>query len=311
LELSKKKTSKNNVYIQEKQSYFMASIVRAKVEENRRGTVKRHTVIGRPIRPLKKQFLSTDDFRRYHGKTVVFVSPHPDDAEISAGGTLHMLAKAGCRVINVVMTTGNKATVMRNGVRIPDKEVAKLREAELENASRALGIEYIRIGSGELGGRQRYGRNFEHQFVDELLGIRPDLIFVTNPHAKESDHPDHTRTLDLANHAIGLLARSNPGLEVWHAESPYSPLSNFNTIVKVTKGAHRTKLNAIRMHTSQVDRMPYDRLAGGFNLARSMLATELSGGVGSMGNHTPYAEAFHVTNVKQYLQDLRKAGIIT
>lgn len=45
--------------------------------------------------------------RRYAGRAVIAVGAHPDDLELGVGGTLALLARAGARVINVVVSVPN------------------------------------------------------------------------------------------------------------------------------------------------------------------------------------------------------------
>lgn len=282
---------------------------RPKLARKSRKKIVKPPISGRRIRPLSKTFLGQQKLReQYKGKTVIFISPHPDDAEISAGATLHALRKAGANVINIIMTTGNNATIMRNGKKVSAEEVAKIRRKESENATRKLGINRISIGEAQLRGRQRYSQGNESSLIGTILSVEPDVIFVTNPLAKGSDHPDHTRTLDLTNAAIGKLARKK-SVEVWSAESPYAPLADFNTFVEVGEDSFKTKLRAINAHRSQVNRMPYARLVRNWNDARGMLASELKGGLGNMGEKVKHVEAFNVLSGTKYLAHLRNSGV--
>lgn len=123
---------------------------------------------------------------------------HPDDADISCGGTLARWAEAGASVHVVVCTTGDK------GSSDPDAdpaELARTRAGEVRRAAEALGIAGpVLLGhpDGEL-----YD---ERALVSELVGhvrrLRPEVVVCPDPTAvffgqHYYNHRDH-RTVGWA-----------------------------------------------------------------------------------------------------------------
>ena len=56
---------------------------------------------------------------------VLVITPHPDDAEFDAAGTVAYLAKEGKDIIYIVCTNGNKGTADRN---MKSEKLAEVRE---------------------------------------------------------------------------------------------------------------------------------------------------------------------------------------
>ena len=77
------------------------------------------------------------------------VYAHPDDADVSCGGTLGAWATAGCEVHLIVVTQGEKGTKDPGA---DTKELASRRAAEVEGGALALGlasVEFLGIPDGE------------------------------------------------------------------------------------------------------------------------------------------------------------------
>jgi LmbE family N-acetylglucosaminyl deacetylase len=74
-----------------------------------------------------------------HRHSVVFFHAHPDDEAIFTGGTIALLAAAGCTVTLIVATSGQLG---RGHHRTPD-DTGRLREAETRAAAALLGIERV------------------------------------------------------------------------------------------------------------------------------------------------------------------------
>lgn len=122
----------------------------------------------------------------------VFLSPHPDDAELFCGGTIAALAAAD-EVVLADMTRGEMSS---NGT-------VELRREEAEAAARALGVQAPReqLGLPDAGLDARERAHVEA--VEQLLErTAPDLLFAPWPRDR---HPDHVATGEIAATA---LARS-------------------------------------------------------------------------------------------------------
>jgi len=78
---------------------------------------------------------------------------HPDDQDFTVAGTLAKWAKAGCKVISVLITSGDSGSndLAHDSAHKPI--LAKLREAEQQAANAVLGITetvFLHYSDGEL-----------------------------------------------------------------------------------------------------------------------------------------------------------------
>ena len=102
---------------------------------------------------------------------------HPDDTEISCGGTIASLAKGGRKVAIVDLTRGEMGT----------RGTAKTREQEAVRAAEILGVaERVNLGLPDTG----LANTREHQLavIRELRRLRPAVCLINAPHDR---HPDH------------------------------------------------------------------------------------------------------------------------
>ncbi len=80
-------------------------------------------------------------------KTVLALVPHPDDAEIFAGGLLAKLIAEGARAHIVVATDGRCGSFTENSI-----ELAELRGEEMRRAAAVLGAQPpILLGFPDMG----------------------------------------------------------------------------------------------------------------------------------------------------------------
>src|SRR5437867_8016348 len=106
---------------------------------------------------------------------VLVVTPHPDDAEGGAGGTIARWTKQGRKVVLVVCTNGDKGTSDRN---VKPEDLARLRAEEQRQAAEVLGIAEVvflrfpdkarRAGSGFRG---RWVRRIRFQRLKTVFRI--------------------------------------------------------------------------------------------------------------------------------------------
>jgi bacillithiol biosynthesis deacetylase BshB1 len=111
---------------------------------------------------------------------VIFFSAHPDDTELSCGGTAVKFVHDGLRVGVVDLTSGEMGT----------RGTAETRRVEAEDAGKALGATFrqqLDFGDGNL----RTGRDEELQLIEIIRRRRPKIIIAPYP---DERHPDHART---------------------------------------------------------------------------------------------------------------------
>ncbi len=119
-------------------------------------------------------------------REVLVIIAHPDDAELSAGGSIARWAREGATVRTVVCTNGDKGTKDD----VSPFDLAKTREAEQLEASRILGVRetlFLRHRDGELEDT----RAFRNQIAFLIRHFKPDTILTHDPWRTHYQHPDH------------------------------------------------------------------------------------------------------------------------
>jgi len=127
------------------------------------------------------------------------LAPHPDDAEIGAGGTLIRLSKAGHAVGILELSRGERGTQGTPGER----------EAECVAAAQIMALAW----RGQLGlpdGGLADTPEGAARLAATLRAVRPHVLVV--PHHQDR-HPDHFGTYHLARRALHLAALKKAELE--------------------------------------------------------------------------------------------------
>ena len=189
------------------------------------------------------------------------VYAHPDDPEISAGGTLARWVDGGARVWVLITTRGEK------GSSDPDAdldELAHTRVEETEAASALLGFEdhfHLEYGDGEIADDPRLVGSIA-RFVRQL---QPEVVVCPDPTAvffgdAYFNHRDHRvtgwATLDAIAPAAGnphyFPEHRDDGLEVHHVRAVYlSGTMEPNCWVDISDTLER-KIDALFCHESQL-----------------------------------------------------------
>ena len=123
------------------------------------------------------------------------VYAHPDDPEISAGGTLARWARAGADVWVVICTRGEKGS--QDPGQDPE-ELARIRVAETDKAAGLLGFAghyHLGYGDGEL----EDGVPLRARLVELVRSLRPEVVVCPDPTAvffgdRYYNHSDHRAT---------------------------------------------------------------------------------------------------------------------
>ena len=191
-------------------------------------------------------------------QTVLVVTPHPDDAEGGAGGTIAKWTSEGRKVVLVVCTNGDKGTSDRT---INPAELAKTREKEQLHAAEVIGIDevvFLRFPDQNLEDCVE----FRKALVSQIRKYRPDLVLTIDPNRPYIRHRDHYMTGRVTLDAVFPYARDHlafPDLldeglepfkvgEVWlfRSEEP-------DTYIDVTD-TFETKMDSLYCHVSQMSR---------------------------------------------------------
>ena len=189
------------------------------------------------------------------------VYAHPDDPEISCGGTLATWAAAGCHVEVLVTTRGEK------GTSDPDADLdalAALRREETRAAAEVLGIvepHHLDHGDGDL----EDDVVLRGEIVRHVRRLRPEVVLCPDPTAvffggNYFNHRDH-RVTGFATLDAVAPAASNPhyfpehladGLGVHQVKSVYlSGTLVPDTWIDIGDTLER-KIDALFCHASQL-----------------------------------------------------------
>lgn len=175
---------------------------------------------------------------------VLAIAAHPDDVELSAGGTLIKLAEMGYRTGILDMTRGEAGT----------RGTPEIRRSEAERAAELLGLA-IRENLGLPDAHIWLNEESRVKLVRALRKLRPRVIFTQY---WDDPHPDHAHTAQLvreAMHIAGLTKYdADFGQERWrpncvaHFLLPRTVAPTF--IVDISTQSQR-KWEAINAHASQ------------------------------------------------------------
>lgn len=120
------------------------------------------------------------------------VYAHPDDPEVSCGGTLARWAAEGAEVHLVIANLGEKGSA--DPATRPD-ELAERRAAEVERAARVLGVrgvEFLGYPDGELDNtlelRARLVRLIRQTAPEAVVGPDPTAVFFGDSYVNHRDH---------------------------------------------------------------------------------------------------------------------------
>jgi LmbE family N-acetylglucosaminyl deacetylase len=110
---------------------------------------------------------------------VLAVYAHPDDPEVSCGGTLARWAAAGAEVHLLVATRGEKGTVDAGA---DPAELAQLRAAEVVAAGEVLGVAGV-VQLGHPDGELDRAPELRAEVVAAVRRVRPDVVVCPDPTA--------------------------------------------------------------------------------------------------------------------------------
>ncbi|HEX2060288.1 MAG TPA: bacillithiol biosynthesis deacetylase BshB1 [Thermoanaerobaculia bacterium] len=173
---------------------------------------------------------------------IIFFGAHPDDVELSCGGTIAKYVREGLRVGIVDLTRGEMGT----------RGTPQTRKKEATNAARVLGATFREQLDFQDGNLQT-GREQELEIIAVLRRRRPKLVVAPWP---DDRHPDHTRTGRIVTEASfysGLkslktdLPEHRPQTVLYYMQNYMVPPS---FVVDVSK-AWKTKMKAVAAYKSQ------------------------------------------------------------
>ncbi len=190
---------------------------------------------------------------------------HPDDQDFTISGALAKWAKAGCRVISVLITSGDSGSNDESKGAEYKAELANIREAEQLAANEILGIQetvFLRYPDGELVAdlklRKDLTRLIRKHKPDVIVAGDPDARFYGNGYI---NHPDHRAAAEAALYAAFPSAGTrlifpdllDEGLEPHNVKRVYlHGAEKPDTWVDISETLD-IKIAALKKHVSQTD----------------------------------------------------------
>lgn len=177
---------------------------------------------------------------------------HPDDVELSAGGTIASMVAKGKRVALVDLTRGELGT----------RGTGETRDLEAAAAAEILGVmhrENLNLGDGFF----EIDQPALMKVIEVLRRLRPQLVLAN---AKSDRHPDHGRASSLLERACflsGLLKIETVDQKSGETQEPWRPqslhyyiqdrwrtpdfivdISGFEAVKYAAIGAYKTQFHA-------------------------------------------------------------------
>ncbi len=184
------------------------------------------------------------------------ITPHPDDAEFGAAGSVARQIRNGRQVVYVVCTNGDKGTT---DINLKPDRLALIRQKEQNAAADVLGVrEVLFLGHPDQGLEDTPA--FRKQIVRLIRMYRPRTVITADPYRRYIWHRDHRIAGQVVLDAVFPCARDywaypdliDQGLEphkveemlFWAAED-----INYRSDITAT---FDLKLAALRRHESQM-----------------------------------------------------------
>ena len=195
------------------------------------------------------------------------VTPHPDDAEISCGGTVANWIRQGTSVYYVLCSDGSK------GTEDPDmtpERLAKIRYDEQMEAAKTLGVKEV-VALGYPDGELEDTREFRGHLVRALRRFRPEVVICPDPYRRSFYfHRDHRIVGQVTQDAVFPYARDRLHFPEHEAEglSPHKTGTlmfwgpeEIETYVDISESMD-IKADALRCHRSQLGGLAEDESIG-------------------------------------------------
>ena len=188
---------------------------------------------------------------------VMVFSPHPDDAEYYAGGTIAKMIQEGAKAYIVIVTDGRVGSF-----EFDSQSLVPIRSEEARRAAQVLGAEPpIFLGHPDMGLDQLKPGLLREQFIRLIRKYQPDIVIAEDAFTGFEVHPDHRAVAWAASDAVNsaMLPLAHPehlteGLEPHFVREKYfytDQIDAANKIVDISQ-TMSVKLAALAEHKSQM-----------------------------------------------------------
>lgn len=174
------------------------------------------------------------------------IAAHPDDAELTCGGTLARAAEAGHRTGILDLTRGETAT----------RGTPEIRAEEAARASDVLGVS-VRVNAGLPDAHLENSHEARKTLVRLLRELTPRVVVLP---FQVGRHPDHRIACELARDACFLAGLGNydggPAArphKILYALAYREDAIKPTFVVPLTEEQFRKKLDSIRCYASQFE----------------------------------------------------------
>lgn len=191
---------------------------------------------------------------------VLVVGPHPDDAELGAGGFISRLVRENKRVTYLICTDGGSGTL---DINVKADDLVKKRREESLRAAKVMGIKDVIFLDYPDGGVY----DVDQMSTDislAIIKVKPDLVLCPDPLLPNETHPDHLNVGEATRRS--LVAASYPNAARRHkimvdetTELPRGITLGFyytaraNTVIGLTIDDFNKQVAAFKCHASQID----------------------------------------------------------
>ncbi len=156
---------------------------------------------------------------------ILVLAPHMDDETIGLGGTIRRHADTGSQVTCLFITDGGRSVS-----RLPGKELAVLRKAEISQVQPILGIDqvvYCDLPDGDVGNRP----DLSGTIAEHIKRLQPDIIYSTT---FVDAHPDHVATAEALAGALEQVDSINPLIRLYEINCPFPPAA-INCLIDISE----------------------------------------------------------------------------
>lgn len=233
------------------------------------------------------KYVAEGEYKRdmnLHQKTVLHVSPHPDDESIGAPAILMQLKREGYRVVNLACTLGRRGQHDR-------------RKAELREACRRAGFELriadplIAMSSGDDMLLAR--RQCEDAIKRACVELQPDIIVSPGP---QDVHHAHELVGSSVRYSLERL-RKPP---VWWIYDTWGSLPYPTLYFPFGKHTMDEVLHVLGAHVGENDRNDYKKMVLSRAGLAAVIGTEKVFGFGAkLVSDDPYAELLTEAKLSQ------------
>lgn len=131
------------------------------------------------------------------------ISAHPDDLDFGCSGTVALWTKAGCQVVYVICTNGDKGT---EDPSISPEELASIRQREQTSAARLVGVDEVMF-LGYEDGELENTPDLRRRLVEAIRRVRPQVVLCQDPGNRAFEnvyvsHRDHRQAGEAAFDAL-------------------------------------------------------------------------------------------------------------